>query len=438
MKHYLLLFFLAMSFFSFSQEMEAWEQLYKTVNTEELRSQLPYRVHKKISAKKGWEFKARKEAQFIDSLKVRLVDIPPAITELAAWDNLYCTVNTEDLRTSFSYRVHRKYAERSGVAIYARKEKDYINVLKEKQCTGSGSSITQVNPVDIQPSSRSLAYRSVANPELEAWGLLYATVNTEELRSKLAYKVHKLYAARRGWEFKARKEADYIDSLKYHITIQPANTELEAWENLYCIINTPELADMFAYGVHRLFAERINRAVKANSEKKYIDTLKKHIGCLQVLIEDAPVEPVEIPDVKPEIEEDILQVDTVPATPLTTDRFLGTWEGTIHKSGNKNPYYFALHISKDGIHLSKKAYMDEPWKSSSRVIIKETEDGIYFEEQGFVTHEHELGAYWMEVRGNLIYDKEKDILSGQTDIYDRFTKSITKGYDFVEITRRRR
>ena len=63
---------------------------------------------------------------------------------------------------------------------------------------------------------------------------------------------------------------------------------------------------------------------------------------------------------------------------------------------------------------------------------------LFFEENKFLTHHHERGAYWLMLQGKLRYDKKNDKLYGTLDAYDKYTKSIFQNHDYVELQRQQK
>lgn len=119
-----------------NNSLDAWQELYKTLPDDTLKHHLQRRVHRAYAKARGFNIWTFTENQFLDQLRQRINPVNAAATDLQAWDNLYANVPTEELRHFVLQPVHEYYAARKGWKILERNEADYINQIKERLSSG--------------------------------------------------------------------------------------------------------------------------------------------------------------------------------------------------------------------------------------------------------------------------------------------------------------
>lgn len=113
-----------------ANSLSAWQVLYKTLPNDTLANHLQRRVHRAYAQARGFSIWTITEAQFLNELRQRTNPVLAADSDLAAWDNLYRNVPTDELRLYILQPVHEYYAARKGWQIYVRTEAAYIERLK--------------------------------------------------------------------------------------------------------------------------------------------------------------------------------------------------------------------------------------------------------------------------------------------------------------------
>lgn len=126
---------------------------------------------------------------------------------------------------------------------------------------------------------------------------------------------------------------------------------------------------------------------------------------------------------------------------LSAQNLSGEWTGFIKKRGNNEPYQYALSLTRteEGyVGRSLIRYFDEEWYCINQVQGRSGGGFFFYAHQDFIEQHHERGAYWLMPRGALQYDPVKEKLVGWVDVYDPYTKSISKRHDYVELYRKKR
>jgi len=128
------------------------------------------------------------------------------------------------------------------------------------------------------------------------------------------------------------------------------------------------------------------------------------------------------------------------ATQLVGQNYNGTWEGGILKKGNISPFYYSITVDHDKYEAkgtSIVAYQDTTWSSQKKWIGFAGENRLQIIENEFITHNHDLGAYWLMIRGVLKYDSKNDSLYGWVHAYDPYTKSLLSNHDYIILYRKK-
>lgn len=108
-----------------------WDILYKTLEKNELADRLQRRVHRKYATAKGHEIGWKwTESAYLDELLTKPNTAVVESSSLAAWDNLYRNIDTEELRYFIRQSSHFEYANSKGWIIHEQTEEAYINRIK--------------------------------------------------------------------------------------------------------------------------------------------------------------------------------------------------------------------------------------------------------------------------------------------------------------------
>lgn len=125
---------------------------------------------------------------------------------------------------------------------------------------------------------------------------------------------------------------------------------------------------------------------------------------------------------------------------LQAQNLNGTWQGDCKKWEDSNiAFAMEMEISQSSTGetkgTSKIAYKKEAWYCEKQFEGKVNQNKFYFEDKQFITHQHEVGSYWLVLNGTLTYDKEKDELRGWVDAYDPKYNEYFKRHDYIILRR---
>ena len=115
--------------------------------------------------------------------------------------------------------------------------------------------------------------------KIDAWDKLYKTLSTEELAEKLERRVHRKYAAAKGWTIWTFTEVSFINQIKAKLTdVVAAPTAIAAWDYLYTNVETMELRWFITHPYNKIYAFDKGWLFTSRTEKAFIETLKLLLG----------------------------------------------------------------------------------------------------------------------------------------------------------------
>lgn len=136
---------------------------------------------------------------------------------------------------------------------------------------------TEAGISNFQPESGSGS--GIGITTLDAWDKLYKTLSTEELAEKLERRVHRKYAAAKGWTIWTFTEVSYINQIKAKLTdVVAAPTAIAAWDYLYTNVETMELRWFITHPYNKIYAFDKGWLFTRRTEKDFIETLKLLLG----------------------------------------------------------------------------------------------------------------------------------------------------------------
>lgn len=136
-------------------------------------------------------------------------------------------------------------------------------------------------PTGIVVSGSGSGIGAVSPEELEAWDVLYATVNQDTLASRLQKSVHRFYIARKGlnigWKF---FESQILQAIAdENLPVTPAASEMEAWDNLYRVASTQNLRWLIRYKDHKKYVrDKGWENIYIRYEENYIGVIKQKLN----------------------------------------------------------------------------------------------------------------------------------------------------------------
>ena len=122
----------------------------------------------------------------------------------------------------------------------------------------------------------------IGTTNLSAWQVLYKTLPDDTLNHHLQRRTHRAYSEARGFNIWTFTESQFLTQLRSRTNpVNPAPTDLAAWDSLYTNVPTDELRHWLLQPVHEYYAARKGWQIYVRTEAAYIERLKTLLGQTQ-------------------------------------------------------------------------------------------------------------------------------------------------------------